>query len=73
MQHVILACMLDQMLNQKRSFQSKMHQKPSGGRALPGPDGALPRPIHVLGVDETPKEGWKREGNEREGKNGMEK
>ena len=23
----------------KRSFRSKMHQKPSGGRALPGPAG----------------------------------
>ena len=32
--------------HKKRSFQSKMHQKPSGGRALPGPAGgawALPQ------------------------------
>ena len=25
--------------HKKRSFQSKMHQKPSGGRAPPGPAG----------------------------------
>ena len=40
-----------------RSFQSKMHQKPSGGRAPPGPAGgawALPRPpSRIRGWDET--------------------
>ena len=40
--------------HKKRSFQSKMHQKPSGGRARPDPLGELERsprhPSHIRGL-----------------------
>ena len=54
-----------------------MHQKPSGGRALPGPGDPLgelkrsPDYLPVLGVGWDPQEGWEREEEKRrEGKGG---
>jgi len=54
----------------KRSFQSKMHQKPSGEWAQPGPAGELKRsprpPSRIRGLG--PQEGRRREGMGREGR-----
>ena len=56
--------------HKKRSFQSTMHQKPSGGRAPPGPAGELERSpdLAVLGVGWDPRRG----GRGSEGEEGRE-